>query len=471
MIKYGILTLTLFLPGLHTILAQPRGQVSVTLSGNIIDKDFGGPIPGAYVYIPDLKTGSVSDDHGDYQIKNLPPTRVLVQVSFIGYKDIITSIDLSAVSQKDFVMEQAAIEMNEVIITGSSKSQELNNTPTPITIVPRLSLLQGSSTNIIDAIATLPGLSQVTTGPGISKPVIRGLGYNRIVVVHDGVRQEGQQWGDEHGIEIDEASVNKVEILKGPASLAYGSDALAGVINMISSPTLPEGSIAGNLGFNYQSNNGLLGYSAGLGGNSGGFVWDAKYGGKIAHAYRNRYDGFVYNSGYRENAARILLGLNKHWGYSHLTLGLYELTPGIIEGERDSLTGKFIKTENPGDPFSWKTLADETDFLSYRPSVPFQKVGHYKAVLNSNLIIGQGNLKTIFCFQQNRRQEFADAASPDEYDQFFLMNSMHYDVQYNFPQKNFLDAAIGLNGMKQSSVNLGTEFLIPEYNLFDIGVF
>lgn len=88
--------------------------------------------------------------------------------------------------------------------------------------------------------AKQPGISQITTGSGISKPVIRGLGYNRVVIVNDGIRQEGQQWGDEHGIEMDEFSINKIEILKGPASLSYGSDAIAGVINMITAPTLPE---------------------------------------------------------------------------------------------------------------------------------------------------------------------------------------------------------------------------------------
>ncbi|HRD42679.1 MAG TPA: TonB-dependent receptor plug domain-containing protein, partial [Ferruginibacter sp.] len=121
-----------------------------------------------------------------------------------------------------------------------------NRTPSPISVITAIQLKQSSATNIIDALATQPGISQITTGSSISKPVIRGLGYNRVVVVNDGIRQEGQQWGDEHGIEIDQYSVNRVEVLKGPASLAYGSDAMAGVINMLPAPTLPEGTIKGN---------------------------------------------------------------------------------------------------------------------------------------------------------------------------------------------------------------------------------
>lgn len=86
-------------------------------------------------------------------------------------------------------------------------------------------------------------MSQLTTGSGISKPIIRGLGYNRVVVMSEGVRQEGQQWGDEHGVEVDGGSVGSVEVLKGPASLMYGSDAMAGVVILHSRPTLLEGDL------------------------------------------------------------------------------------------------------------------------------------------------------------------------------------------------------------------------------------
>src|SRR5439155_17792190 len=107
----------------------------------------------------------------------------------------------------------------------------------------------------------VPGVSEITMGPAISKPVIRGLGYNRVVTVNDGIRQEGQQFGDEFGIEMDPYTVDKVEVLRGPASLSYGSDAMAGVINMLAAPTLPEGKVKGNILTTYQSNNGLYGGS------------------------------------------------------------------------------------------------------------------------------------------------------------------------------------------------------------------
>ena len=115
-------------------------------------------------------------------------------------------------------LTETNVKLNEVVVTGLTGQQKLVTSASPISVVSPKQLESQPSTNIIDAISRQPGVSQITTGSGISKPVIRGMGYNRVVVVNDGIRQEGQQWGDEHGVEIDAASVHSVEILKGPAS-------------------------------------------------------------------------------------------------------------------------------------------------------------------------------------------------------------------------------------------------------------
>ena len=111
---------------------------------------------------------------------------------------------------RDYVMEQAITEMNEVVITGSSRATEISRTPVPVIAVSSRELQQNLNSNIIDAISKLPGISAVTTGPNVSKPFIHGLGFNRVLTLYDGVRQEGQQWGDEHGIEIDENAVDRI---------------------------------------------------------------------------------------------------------------------------------------------------------------------------------------------------------------------------------------------------------------------
>jgi len=460
--------LVILMPWADASTEMPKGK---TLTGTITDIKDGVSLPGVTIYIPELKIGAITDINGIYTINNLPSKKVMVQVSFVGYKSIIQTLDLSKTSHLDFQMEYQATELNELVVTGLSRATERKRTSSPITIVPKTVLLENSSTNIINALSTQPGISEITTGPGISKPVIRGLGYTRVVVVNDGIRQEGQQWGDEHGIEIDASEVNRVEILKGPASLAYGSDAMAGVINMLTAPPVPEGSIKGNVMANYQTNNGLLGYSLNLAGNQSGLIWDLRYSNEIAHAYHNRYDGYVFNSGFREESLKGIIGLNKSWGYSHLTLSYYYFQPGIVEGDRDSITGNFIKEIILPDGTAGTTIASDTDYKSYVPEVPFQNVRHYKAVLDNNIMIGQGSLKFTLGYQQNNRQEYADILNQDAYGLYFKMNTLTYKLIYNLPQLNSYKLSFGVNGMAQNSNNLGSEFLIPAYNLFDFGAF
>lgn len=466
--KKSILGVLLFLFISFSYATAP-GKTS--LSGKITDSETGQALPGVTIYIPDLKTGAVTSVDGTYKIDNLPQAKLFFQVSFLGYEGITEIIDLSSITTKDFTLTPSVKEFKEVVVTGLSQAGERRRTPTPIQVVTQTQLLQNASGNVIDALAKQPGISQITTGTGISKPVIRGLGYNRVVVVNDGIRQEGQQWGDEHGIEVDEFSVNRVEILKGPASLSYGSDAIAGVINLITSPTLPEGTITGNIIANYQTNNGLIAYSGNVKGNVKGLIWDLRYSNKMAHAYQNRYDGYVFNSGYREQTMSGIIGLNKSWGYAHLHFSSYSMNPGIVEGDRDSLTGKFLKLVAVDDSTEAEEIATNKDFKSYTPVTPFQQIKHHKAVLNSNFIVGKGSIKATLGFQQNQRQEYGDILQPDEYGLYFLMHTINYDVRYNIHHTNTFNASFGVNGMQQQSFNNGIEFLVPEYQLIDVGVF
>lgn len=370
------------------------------------------------------------------------------------------------------------LKLNEVTVTGVTGETKLKHSTAPISIVSSKELRSTASTNVIDAIARQPGMEQITTGSGISKPIIRGLGYNRVVVMSEGVRQEGQQWGDEHGVEVDGSSVGSIEILKGPASLMYGSDAMAGVVILHTQPVLAEGEMRGNASTEYQTNNGLWGYSLNLGGNQQGFVWDARWSGKMAHAYKNKYDGYVPGSQFRDMAGRLMIGLQKQWGHSRLTWTCYHQTPGVIQGERDALTGEL---EHEGD---WKGT-------SYGKWLPYQQVKHYKLVWDNSLNLGHGWLKAIIGYQQNRRQEFEEGhhheheaeeheheAEEHEHEHGadepcldFRLHTVTYDVRYLAHEQNGWKLSTGIQGMWQQSQNLGEEFLIPAYRLLDIGVY
>jgi iron complex outermembrane receptor protein len=370
------------------------------------------------------------------------------------------------------------LKLNEVTVTGVTGLTKLKHSTAPISIVSSKELRSTASTNIVSAIAMQPGMEQLTTGGGIAKPIIRGLGYNRVVVMSEGVRQEGQQWGDEHGVEVDGSGVSSVEILKGPASLMYGSDAMAGVVILHSQPTLAEGEMRGNVSTEYQTNNGLLGFSLNMGGNRQGFVWDARWSVKTAHAYKNKYDGYVSGSQFRDMAGRLMVGMQKQWGHSWLTWTCYHQTPGIIEGERDEVTGELLRSS--------------VSPTSYSKSLPYQQVKHYKLVWDTSLALSSGWLKAIVGYQQNRRQEFEDEHhheheveeheaeeheaeehehSADEPALYFRLHTVTYDVRYLTREFSGWKLSTGIQGMWQKSQNLGEEFLIPAYRLFDIGLY
>ncbi len=454
------------------IFLQFLANAQVILSGKITDSKSNVALNGASIYIPDIKTGAASDADGNYTIKNIPNGTYLVEVSFIGFASQTKDVTINGQAIVNFSLERSTIESPEVVITGVVSATEQQTNPAPVSIVQRNTLQEITSNNIIDALRNSPGVSQITDGPAISKPIIRGLGYNRVVVVNDGIRQEGQQFGDEFGIEIDPYSVDKVEILRSPASLSYGSDAMAGVINMLSAPTLPEGQLKGNIQGIYQTNNGFYGGSANIAGNSNGITYDARYTYTDAHAYKNKYDGYVFNSGYGESNFKGSIGVNRRWGYSRIILSSFDLKTGIVEGGRDEVTGQFNRHVMASDGSDSVVIASDAELKSYSHDfIIHQHVRHYKAVWDNSFAIGNGRLGVRLGFQQNLRQEANDATLGNVYNIYYYLNTFNYDVRYTFAEKNRFEFSVGANGMQQSSQNKGLLFLVPAYNLFDIGVF
>ncbi|SFD14883.1 iron complex outermembrane recepter protein [Chitinophaga sp. CF118] len=466
----AIAVLMLVLPA-ASALNIPDEIADNTLSGTVRDKSSNTPLPGATIYLPDLHVGASADAQGHYTIKNLPKGRYLVEAHYIGYAAFTQAAQINGSTTLDIYLSETLIEKNEVVITGVSMATTLKQTPTPVSIVRRDYLDANISTNIIDAIAKLPGVSQLTTGPAISKPFIRGLGYNRVVVVSNDIRQEGQQWGDEHGIEVDDYNVSKVEVLKGPASLVYGSDALAGVVNIVPPGPVPLGHIKGNVAANYLSNNGQIAYHADIAGNQNGFNWSVYGTQKWAHDYQNKYDGYVYGSGFNNTNFGAAIGLNKSWGSSSLSFTSFNQHLGIVEGERNA-EGKFIKPVNNNGTED-EAVATNSDFKSYSLGLPRQQINHQKLVWDNNLYLNNGGrLALTLGYQWNRRQEFEDVLSPNEAGLYLKLNTFNYGLKYFLPEMKGWQTTIGVNGMQQhNDISSSKEFLIPAYDLFDAGVF
>src|ERR1700761_6015025 len=358
-------------------------DVVSTLSGVVTDKADGKPIPGATVSVPDLRISTASDANGKYTINQLPKGVYLVQVSFIGYATFNQKVDFSKTTQLNIQLQASSIEAGEVVITGVSRATEIKRDPGPMAAVSKTYIDQHSaSTNVIDEIANLPGISAVTTGPNVSKPFIHGLGYNRVITLQDGIRQEGQQWGDEHGIEVDQNSIDRVEVIKGPASLTYGSDAIGGVVNLITALPVPDGQILGSVMGLYGTNNGLINNSFKLQGNNNGFVWGTVLSAKEAKDYQNQHDGRVYGTNFQEKDARVMLGLNKSWGSSYINASIFDDEQAIPDGSRDSITRQFTQQITDADAF--RPIVPQSALNSYTLPVLHQHVQLYRIYSNSN---------------------------------------------------------------------------------------
>ena len=470
MFKYlSILFISLFIgQGLSAMQTAKQAQ----LSGKISDETTGQVLQGASIYFPELKKGVVSNDKGIYQI-NVKPGNYIIEISYIGFS--LQTINLSIQNNlvKDFMLNHAVVENTNVTVTSFLRSTSSKKTPTPISIIKKEDFFKGVSTNLIDALSKTPGVTQLSTGPAISKPIIRGLGYNRVVVLNDGVKQEGQQWGDEHGIEIDEYNVTRTEVLKVPASIIYGSEALSGVINITSNVPVAEGALRGNVFSNYQTNNNLQGYHFDIAGNKNGLVWGLNGSSKKAADYKNKYDGYVYNSKFSELNGGGFVGIEKDWGYSHLIINKFSQKLGMIEGARNNLgqfTKDIIMNDASGNSIA-EVPATDADFNSTTPNIPYQYIQHTKYILDNSINWGTGKLKANIAYQRNQRQEFGNIEDPSEKSLYFDLGTLNYSFQYLLPETNNWKHTIGVNGLQQSNKNKGVEALIPEYKSVEVGLF
>lgn len=447
-------------------LATPLLMAQYKLSGTIKDSDNKEPLKNASIYFTDLKKNTTTDQNGSYFFENLKEGKYFVEISHSNYSTFLATIDVKNDTIANFELQKSAKEIAEVVVTAVSRASELKKIPVVIKSIDQSQINQNSSTNIIDGLKNIPGINQITTGAAISKPVIRGLGYNRVITLVNGIRQEGQQWGDEHGIEIDDYSVGKVEIVKGPGSLMYGSDGIAGVLNFISQKAPSDGKIENQLNTNYQSNNNLIANSFSNRGNKNGFVWEGRITNKMAGNYENKYDGKVYNSGFKENDGNLMLGINKNWGHSYFNFSTYNNTLNIVEGERDA-DGKFTYINGNGDEIT----ATDADYKGYKTGFPHQKINHLRFTSNNYFLLKSGTINADFAFQNNKRREFGDATNPNDTELYFDLNTFNYNVRYNLKESKNWETSFGIGGMQQSNTNKGLEALIPDYNFFDIGAF
>lgn len=449
--------ITLFLlAGLLNTFAYAEESKSVV--GKITDADTGQPLSNATVFISELKVSTVSNSNGEFLLKGLPVEgKYTFEITFLGYRTVVRTIDFAESRNLHFTLMQGSQQMQDVIITGTGVSSSNKKNSTSATVLNKNDLMIGSN-NIIEAIARqAPGVSAITTGPSISKPVIRGLSSNRVVTIGDGIKQQGNQWGDEHGIEIDQFAIDRVEVLRGAASLMYGSDALGGVINMLPPLSPPDGQIQGEILTNYSTNTGLSANSIMLSGAHSGFLWRTRGTYKNAHSFKTP-QGYFPNSAFNETSLSALLGLTKSWGYSHVNISYFNNNIGFYDPLFDS-NGDYLNKEGE--------LFHEDEFKSRKLDFPKQDIRHYKIAWNSNIIHSSGYFTVNIGYQNNQRREM-DIPAPAL---FLDLNTWNAEIKYYLTEREGWQPIFGVSGEAANSANKGYDFLLPDYTSAGLGAF
>lgn len=455
---------------------QGFGQ-DFSIAGIVRDKSNNQPIEFGNVGVQSSNLGINTNLNGRFSLK-IPENKVgsYLIVSCIGYQSDTLSIARGKLIYLIF-LKPINNTLNEVVVTGVSRATLARENPIPIVSISAKKMEQSIESNIIDILVKhVPGLNAVKTGPNISKPFIRGLGYNRVLTLYDGIRQEGQQWGDEHGIEVDPYHIDKAEVVKGPSSLIYGSDALAGVVGLI--PTLPNNTnslVKGKFISEYQGNNSLIGNGLGL--TYGNEHWSYALRGsyRIAKNYQNNIDGRVYNSGFREANASGSIKYTSYTGATTLNATLYDNHQGIPDGSRDSISRRFTYQTKEGinDDILNRPIVSDDVLNSYQQSPLNQHIQHYRVYAKSRYQVGDGGaIDALVAFQQNIRREFTHPTFPKQAGLFVRLNTVNYGLNYNLPSYFNIDVSLGVNGMYQNNINKdATDFPIPNYNLFDAGIY
>ena len=414
-----------------------------SVSGTVTDAK-SQPIKGVTVNAPEIHKGATTDENGKYTLNNLPNGTLKLSFSFIGFATLNKSIALQQKENNlDISLEEKAFEMDEVIVSTAFNKLQSQNVM-KVEHASMRALQQKGTSTLIEGLATIPGVSQVSTGTSIGKPVIRGLSGNRVLVYSQGVRVENQQFGDEHGLGLNDAGVESVEVIKGPASLLYGSDALGGVLYFNSEKFAEPHTFKAN--FNQKLFLNTLGSNSSVGLKTSTEHWKFMARGSYnTHADYQVPDGArVTNTRYNESDFKTGMGFSNSKFSTIFRYNLNRLDLGIPE---DGIAAQSTKK---------KTL------------LPRQAVFNNLMSLNNVIFFQNSKLDVDLGYIDNDRSEFVDSSVAALH---MKLRTFNYDAKFHLPKFGEIESIVGVQGMHQTNTNSGEEYLIPDATTNDFGVF
>lgn len=413
------------------------------ISGKLIADDLEGF--SVKVFIEELDKYTVTKDK-TFEFKAIPAGEYTLKMSALGYESVSKNVRVrpDSITKVNIQLTARKNTLDEVVIIDRQTGL---NAKTPYNFVPvSLDRIVGKSdpSGVMGVLREVPGVYGAEFGQGIVKPFIRGLGFSRVVTIYQGNKLENQQWGADHGLGVNDLGVKEVDIIKGPASVLYGSGALGGVILIKDDEFYKDADkLSGNLGTSFNSvSNGLRGFAS-LGKR---FENDLYFGTDLAyedHAdYRAGNGDLIGNSRYDVATARFHIGMDKEDFENKLSLSFNSQNLGIIEDD---------ELEDP----STTTRNDREEQL------PYQEVTDVLVAYNQR--IDHDSFESVFHLSHHYNDRKEIETAEDLIDLGFKQHNTFYNARVNFDTGDFTHN-IGLQGNYLDNENQEDvlDILIPD---------
>lgn len=450
------------------ILSQGQPRCNITFTGEVFDDITKQRLSFATIFIRELKQGTACDSTGAFKIQSLCAGAYTIDCSSIGYEKSTIRLRIEKDVTLNFYLEPVITTMGEVVVHDKKTDERVLISQTQADVRGE-NLTQVRGTTLGESLRSIAGVYVLQSGPSIFKPVIHGLHSNRVLIFNNGVRQEGQQWGSEHAPEIDPFIASTLTVVKGAASVQYGSDAIGGVI-LVAPAALPDQpGVHGEFNLMGGSNN-RMGVASGI--VQGAFT--KKLTGlrwRVQGTYRRAGnaqtpDYFIENTGFAEGNFSTTLGyVKKNYG-GELYYSVFNTKLGIFSGTHaESITDITAAIE--------RTRPLTPSYFSYTIARPYQQVTHNLFKANAYYIFNNNSRADItFARQQNIRAEYDYVSLTGNLNPELYLRLVTHTIDVVYKHKAFkrYSGSIGLNGITQGNVRR-YQMLIPNFRNYGGGIF
>ncbi|PWJ60345.1 iron complex outermembrane receptor protein [Dyadobacter jejuensis] len=466
--KYYI-TLLLFLV-ISSISRGQKADCQCFLKGVIKDQHTGLPLPGATLLLLDKNQGVVTDLRGEYLLSGLCPGKYTIECRMVGYSPFHLEIDLQESHEENIGLAEQEIHLKDIEITAQRSDAPSSQ---PLDVLKGKALFETRGQTLAESMKGLTGVSTLQTGNSIAKPVIHGLHSNRVLIMNNGVRQEGQQWGSEHAPEIDPFIATQISVIKGAAGVRYGSDAIGGVIR-VDMDELPYNSpISGEIN-TVGLTNGRQGVVSGTVQGSlpkVGLAWRAQ--GTIKRGGNTKTpDYYLDNTGTKERNFSLSTGYRyKGFGIDAF-YSLFDTHIGLFSGSHIGSITDLLQVIENGEPL----IQSGFTYLVGRPR---QEVRHQLAKVEAHYHFPDGNrLQWTLANQRNDRSEYDlhtprndSIAALNHPELAMKLNTLTTDLLWDHkPLAGKFTGQMGISTLYQYNLMTGRP-LIPNFNQWTVGLF